>query len=120
MKVDRKLKICFLFNFAFKKCLNTGCSHPAKASKMSREAPALATQLKPGGKGVNTKTGKIWRVRGQEAGQTLTEWEKNIMDAVQRKDAQESIEESEVKTIKGVGAQSITTVTVETESTLEA
>ena len=79
---------------------NTGFSHSAKASKMSRETPALATQLKPGGKGVDTKTGKVWRVRGQDAEQKLAEWGKHIRDAVQRKDSQESMEDSEVKTIK--------------------
>jgi hypothetical protein len=79
----------------------------AKASEMSREIPSLATQLKPGGKGVDTKTGKIWRVRGQEAEQTLVEWEKHNMDAVHRKDAQESIEESEVKTIQEPGPRAL-------------
>ena len=60
------------------------------------------------------------RVRGQEAEQTLAEWKKHVMDAVQRRDAQESIEDSEVKSIKGIGAEGITTVMAETGSTLEA
>ena len=49
-------------------------------------------------------------MRGQEAGQTLVKWEKHIMNAVQRRDAKESIEDSEVKTIKGTGDEGITTV----------
>ena len=57
------------------------------------------SQLEPGGKGEDTKTGRMWRVRGKEAGQTLLEWEKHIMNAVQRRDAQEAIEDSEVRTI---------------------
>ena len=73
----------------------------------TRAWTGLPTQLKPGGKGIDTKTGKIWRVRGQEAEQTLVEWEKHNMDAVHRKDAQESIEESEVKTIQEPGPRAL-------------
>ena len=53
---------------------------------------------------------EMWRVRGQEAGQTLEEWKEHILKAVQRRDAQEAIEDSEVRTIRGTGAEGITTV----------